>query len=105
MTNLEQQLRLRTLKKSDMTTNNNNEPTQNINESQDREIILWKQNTSHRGEMYEAITANNILKMKRGTFDEQLAIKGILNLVHATIRDYNLHFRGAEERLGRVNMQ
>jgi hypothetical protein len=53
-----------------------------INESQVRELLLWQQNTEHLYKMYEAITANYILKIKRGTFKEDVALKGILNLVH-----------------------
>jgi hypothetical protein len=82
------------------TTSRLEENNKGVDEQQARELVLWFENTESLYNRRDAWIANYNRKIKRGVFDEALAIKGIINLVEQVRADYNQHF---PNELGKVN--
>lgn len=68
--------------------NNRNETTNQVvkmvNEEQVNELVLWFANTEELYNRRDAWIKNYNRKIKRGVFDETLAIKGVVYLVEET---------------------
>lgn len=81
---------------------NQKEINKNVDESVVRELVLWFENTEELYNRRDAWVQNYQRKIKRGVFNEELAIKGIVNLVEEVKHNIVFHL-GHQVSMARVN--